>query len=160
MSPVDLNRLRALSAPGPLAMSLGEVALLRELAAAASTELAAWRARFEHDDPEGFDIYQDDLDGELSFVTRPTPEEEAARHQRWQESQWAAESRARCPLWPPPPDPNEVVGVRVGGAFVTRGMLGEGSETMAMVEHLKKWGSTNKVHLLAIDTAVEPEGAD
>ena len=104
-----------------------------------------------------FDIYQDDLDGELSFVTRPTPEEEAARHQRWQESQWAAESRARCPRLR---IPNEVVGVRSDGTFVTRGMLGEGSETLAMVEHLNKWGSTNKVHQLAIGPAVEPEGAN
>ena len=51
MSGVDLTRLRALTA-APFTMTLVEVALLRELAAAAATELAAWRARFEHDDPE------------------------------------------------------------------------------------------------------------
>ena len=51
MSPVDLNRPRALTA-APFTMSLGEVEELRSLTAAAATELAAWRARFEHDDPE------------------------------------------------------------------------------------------------------------
>lgn len=47
MTAVNLDRLRALSAPGPLAMSLAEVEELRALAAAAADRIAKLELELE-----------------------------------------------------------------------------------------------------------------
>ena len=146
---LDLTRLATLARFPETPLTLAEVVELAALATAAAGELQQWRARFEHDDPEGFDVYEDQWSGELSFVTRPTAEELAQRAQDQQERQWAVESRMRRPLWPPPPDPNEVIGRTMTGAPVTRGMIGEGSELMAMVNYARS-RPANRVYLCGL----------
>ena len=130
---LDLTRLATLARFPETPLTLAEVVELAALATAAAGELQQWRARFEHDDPEGFDVYEDQWSGELSFVTRPTAEELAQCAQAAQERQWATESRMRAPLWPPPPDPNEVIALDTTGQPITRGMVGEHSELMMLM---------------------------